>query len=96
MGAKDIGFDVVYRGQVLPANRVREGRLVFFQRSLQWGGGYWLVRTYHDSAYLEMEYPVSLRQGMEYLMSLRKVREFPDFEEFELLDPNDDTFHVGF
>ena len=67
----DLNYDVVYRGETLAMKYIRAGRAVFFQRPLSCGGGYWLVRTYRDCFVLEPEMPVpmSLRQGIEYLLA---------------------------
>nr|WP_154325022.1 hypothetical protein [Pantoea sp. 201603H] len=86
MGSKDLGFDVVYRGCSL--EKFSDGKLVFFQRSEGCGGGYWLVRTYANSVYFELERPVSLRQGIQHIMELG------DVDRMQQL--NDDQFGLPF
>ncbi|CAH0178504.1 hypothetical protein SRABI106_01046 [Rahnella aquatilis] len=66
---KDLGFDVVHRGET--RDWIPPGRYVFFQRRKEYGGGYWLGQVYDDWFGFVIEEPVSLRQGIEYLMSLR-------------------------
>ncbi|EQB8785207.1 hypothetical protein ACYU34_004540, partial [Enterobacter hormaechei] len=71
MGVKDSKFQVVYRGEVL--EHFKPGGLVFFQRPKECGGGYWLGRTYHDVFMIEYERPVSLNEGMQYLLLMDEV-----------------------
>ena len=66
---KDLGFDVVYRGEA--RDWIQPGRYAFFQRRKEYGVGYWLGQVYDDWFGFVIEEPVSLRQGIEYLMSLR-------------------------
>lgn len=40
---------------------------MFFQRPKECGGGYWLGKTYDFVFMLEIPYPISLRQGMDFL-----------------------------
>lgn len=80
----DMDYDVVLRGQML--ERIREGRWVFFQRLKEYGGGFWLGRTYHNVFILEFERPTSLREGILFIMQTKSVeRNFPSFDDdFEL------------
>ncbi|MEB4674654.1 hypothetical protein MXL54_07730 [Enterobacteriaceae bacterium G50] len=71
MGVKDSSFQVVYRGEVL--ENFKPGGWVFFQRPKECGGGYWLGRTYLDVFIIEYERPVSLNEGMAYLIRLNDV-----------------------
>lgn len=71
MGVKDSKFQVVYRGEVL--ENFKPGGWVFFQRPKECGGGYWLGRTYDDVFMIEYERPVSLNEGMRYLLLVDKV-----------------------
>lgn len=71
MGVSDSKFQVVYRGEVLV--NFKPGGWVFFQRPVECGGGYWLGRTYHDVFMIEYERPVSLHEGMRYLLLLDEV-----------------------
>ncbi|MFW0767236.1 hypothetical protein ACN0IV_15515 [Trabulsiella odontotermitis] len=86
MGTKDIGYQVVYRGQVL--EHYFPGCWVFFQRPKECGGGYWLGRTYEDCFWLELEYPVSLYDGLGFLMEITRVEQrSDDFDEnYSLFD----------
>ncbi|WP_158780414.1 hypothetical protein [Pantoea sp. BAV 3049] len=72
MGGKDSNFKVVYRGEQL--ENYQAGGWVFFQRSKQCGGGFWLGRTYDDCFWLELERPTSLSAGIHYLMELDSIR----------------------
>ncbi|MCE6966082.1 hypothetical protein K6W81_19695 [Enterobacter sp. MW07] len=85
MGVKDSNFQVVYRGEVL--ERFTPGGWVFFQRPKECGGGYWLGRTYHDVFMIEYDRPVSLNEGMQYLILVNKVESKND--DF---DPNFSLF----
>ncbi len=71
MGGKDSNYQIVYRGQCL--ERFEPGGWVFFQRAKECGGGYWLGRTYNELFWLELEYPISLHEGLVYLIHLREV-----------------------
>jgi len=71
MGVKDSNFQVVYRGEVL--EHFKPGGWVFFQRPKECGGGYWLGRTFDDVFMIEYERPVSLNEGMRFLMIVDEV-----------------------
>lgn len=66
MGKKDADYQVVYRGESL--GRFVVGGWVFFQRRKEYGGGYWLGRTYEDCFWLEFERPTSLYEGVKYIV----------------------------
>lgn len=68
MAKKDLGFDVVYRGET--RDRIDPGKYVFFQRLKEHGGGYWLGQVYDDWFCFVIEQPVSLMQGMEILQTM--------------------------
>jgi hypothetical protein len=68
MGSKDLGYDVVYRGETI--TYIREGRWVFFQRLKEYGGGYWLGRTYHDAFIFGLERPTSLFEGIQFILAM--------------------------
>ncbi|WNI83142.1 hypothetical protein [Enterobacter ludwigii] len=76
MGAKDSNYQIVYRGQTLDV--YRPGGWVFFQRPKECGGGYWLGRTYDDVFMIEYERPVSLNEGMRYLILVDDVESKSD------------------
>ncbi|MBB6967859.1 hypothetical protein HEN94_009190 [Escherichia coli] len=71
MGKIDQDYQVVYRGNTLDV--YIPGGWVFFQRPKDCGGGYWLGRTYEGLFMLELESPVSLFDGISYLMELNKM-----------------------
>ncbi|HCR1107402.1 TPA: hypothetical protein OMU21_004981 [Klebsiella aerogenes] len=71
MGVKDSNYQVVYRGELLP--RFVPGGWVLFQRAKQYGGGYWLGRTYDDCFWLEFDKPTSLADGIAYIITYRSV-----------------------
>jgi len=84
MGSKELGFDVVVRGDT--RDYIKPGSYVFFQREKEHGGGFWLGQAYDDWFGFVIEEPVSLRQGIEYLMSLRSNEsQLGGFHD----DPND-------
>lgn len=69
MAGSDSNYQVVYRGESL--TDYAPGGLVFFQRSKENGGGFWLGRTYDGVFWLEISVPVSLSQGLLYLQELK-------------------------
>lgn len=71
MGVKDSNYQIVYRGEVL--DHLIPSQWVFFQRLKSYGGGYWLGRTYSDFYQFGPELPVSLSQGLQYIMASDKV-----------------------
>lgn len=82
MGVKDSKYQIVYRGETL-ANMV-PGGLVFIQRSRDYGGGFWLIRTYDNPfcSWLELEKPISLNDGLRYIVEAEKVAErYLDFDD---------------
>lgn len=66
---KDLGFDVVYRGET--RDWIPPGRHVFFQRRKEYGGGYWLGQVYDDWFGFTIDEPVSMRRGMECLLTIK-------------------------
>jgi hypothetical protein len=58
MASGELSYDVVWRGETI--TYIREGRWVFFQRLKEYGGGYWLGRTYHDAFIFGLERPTPL------------------------------------
>lgn len=73
MGGKDLGFEVVYRGET--RDRIEPGTYVFFQRQKEHGGGFWLGQAYDDWFGFVIEEPVSLRVGMNYLSDMNTVQQ---------------------
>ncbi|EFG8403921.1 hypothetical protein BL808_001296 [Escherichia coli] len=89
MGTPDANYQVVYRGEFLP--RYEPGGLVFFQRPRECGGGYWLGRTFDDYFQYEIDHPVSLSDGILYLIeSGRGGKRFGEFDEDFTLKPPPD------
>lgn len=71
MGSKELAFDVVVRGDT--RDYIKPGSYVFFQREKEHGGGFWLGQACDDWFGFVIEEPVSLRKGIEYLMSIKRV-----------------------
>lgn len=84
MGVKDSNYQVVYRGQELP--RFINGGWVFFQRLKEYGGGYWIGQTYEDAFIFGIERPVSLNEGMAFLV----VKKAAEVRYLESLTAEDD------
>lgn len=86
MGVKDSNYQVVKRGKSLP--RFVDGGWVFFQRLKEYGGGFWVGRTYTDAFIFGIERPVSLIEGMQFMIAVNSAEsrymEFLTAEE----DPN--------
>lgn len=88
IGGKDNNYQIVYRGETLL--RLKPGQYVFFQRLKEYGGGFWLGKTYEDGFEFVLEWPTSLSEGLLYLMSLERVEasymEFiDDVDDFKLV-----------
>lgn len=66
MGKKSENCQIVYRGEALP--RFIDGGWVLFQRPKHCGGGYWLGKTYPFYFMIELERPVSLNEGLRYII----------------------------
>lgn len=71
MGSDGQDFDVIYRGHVRA--HIRPGKYVFIQRAIEHGGGYWFGQAYDDFFKFALEWPVSLREGIKYLMAISDV-----------------------
>ncbi|MDI3149332.1 hypothetical protein [Serratia nevei] len=78
-------YQVVYRGEWL--QQFVPGGWVFFQRNIEYGGGYWLGRTYHDVFILEYDRPTSLHDGIKFILEMRAAElNFATFDDdFELI-----------
>lgn len=86
MGAPDLNYQVVYRGQQL--ERYVPGGWVMFQRPKECGGGYWLGRTYEDCFWFEFDRPASLGDAIEYVIGYEKVsKNYLDFDDDFQLTP---------
>ncbi|MFP8620397.1 hypothetical protein ACLH2L_09885 [Klebsiella grimontii] len=80
MGKIDCKYQVVYRNEGVEC--FISGSWVFFQRPKECGGGYWLGRTFDNVFMLELEYPVSLHEGIIFLNQLTEVADkFMDFDD---------------
>ena len=90
MGVKDSNYQIVKRGEDLP--RFVDGGCVFFQRLKEYGGGFWGGRTYIDAFIFGIERPVSLIEGMQFMIAVNSAQsrymEFLTAEE----DPNSSLF----
>ncbi|HEJ0157919.1 TPA: hypothetical protein SLO89_004306 [Klebsiella pneumoniae] len=87
MSSKDSNYQIVYRGEML--NHFKPGQCVFFQREKEYGGGYWLGKTHVDGFEFLLERPISLREGLAFLLTLSTVEarylEFVDnIDDFNL------------
>ena len=83
MGVKDGNYKIVYRGEVL--ERITEGGWVIFQRAKEYGGGFWLGRTYHDCFWFEFDRPTSLADAISYIVSYQGVSQaYLDVDGFML------------
>jgi hypothetical protein len=71
MASGELGYDVVYRGETI--TYIQEGRWVFFQRLKEYGGGYWLGRTYHDAFIFGLERPTSLAEGIDFIFAMKRA-----------------------
>lgn len=82
MGGKDSNYQIIYRGEVLEPRYFKPGGWVFFQRLKEYGGGYWFGRTWPDFFEFGIERPVSLREGIAYLLITARVESnFLDFDD---------------
>ncbi|MFU0853505.1 hypothetical protein ACM26X_15530 [Kluyvera cryocrescens] len=80
MGVKDSNYQVVYRNESL--KKYVPGGWVLFQRMKQHGGGFWLGKTFDGLFMLELEYPVSLHDGIVYIVNQSQVAaNFMDFDD---------------
>jgi len=77
-------FQIIYQGEVL--TYYNPGEWVFFQRPKKCGGGYWLGKTHDFVFMLEIPYPVSLQQGMEFIDMAEGFVAFklPSVDDFKL------------
>ncbi len=71
MSGRDLNYQVVYRGESL--QKFVDGGWVLFQRPKSCGGGYWLGRTYPYAFVFDIERPVSLYEGIQYIMLVTQV-----------------------
>ncbi|NCG52944.1 hypothetical protein [Serratia fonticola] len=80
MGNKDGDYDILYRGET--RDYIPPGRVMFIQRAKECGGGYWLGKAYDDAFIFELEHPVSLSQGIDYIMFMKRVaKHVDDFDD---------------
>lgn len=84
MASNELGYQVVYRGQGL--EYFVDGGWVFFQRLKEYGGGFWLGKTYHDVFMLVFERPTSLFDGIVFIQQSKSAeRNSTTFDDdFEL------------
>ncbi|HDX5345360.1 TPA: hypothetical protein ROI66_004315 [Citrobacter sedlakii] len=80
MGVKDSNYQIVYRDEVL--NKFVPGGWVLFQRMKVHGGGFWLGKTFDGVFMLELEHPISLHEGIVYILHCDRVAQnFMDFDD---------------
>lgn len=79
MANTDSNYQIIYRGERL--EHFFSGGWVFFQRLKEYGGGYWLGQTFEDGFVFGIERPVSLNEGLRYLMVVNSVANQPDFDD---------------
>lgn len=80
MGNKDGDYDILYRGET--RDYIPPGRVMFIQRPKECGGGYWLGRAYDNAFIFELEHPVSLSQGIDYIMLMKRAaKHVDDFDD---------------
>ncbi len=86
MGGKVNNYQVVYRGETLPC--FIDGGWVLFQREKAYGGGWWCGKTFGDCYWFAFNSPVSLRQGLLYIVHYEAMEArgqyFDDVSQFEL------------
>lgn len=66
MGGKDSNYQIVYRDECL--QKYVPGGWVLFQRMKEYGGGFWLGKTFDGLFMLELDHPVSLHDGIVYIV----------------------------
>lgn len=82
MGGCYTRYQVVYRGEQL--SYYLPDQWVFFQRPLECGGGYWLGRTMDGFYQFGPEKPVSLHQGLVFLVQTEAVE--TEWDAFNVFD----------
>lgn len=86
MATPENNYQVVYRGEYL--KNFKPGGWVFFQRAKKYGGGYWLGRTYEGVFIIEYEKPISLYDGIGYIMLVTEMEKKNDFEDISFDEPD--------
>lgn len=86
MATPENNYQVVYRGEYL--KNFKPGGWVFFQRAKEHGGGYWLGRTYEGVFVIEYERPISLYDGIGFVMLVTEMEKKNDFENVKLDEPD--------
>ncbi|MGL5384526.1 MAG: hypothetical protein ACRDCA_01405 [Serratia sp. (in: enterobacteria)] len=76
MGSKDLGYDILYRGET--RDYIPPGRVILIERTKECGGGYWLGKAYDNAFIFEIERPVSLSEGLSYISVLRGIEKHAD------------------
>ncbi|WP_447873422.1 hypothetical protein [Serratia fonticola] len=76
MGSKDLGYDILYRGET--RDYIPPGRVILIERTNECGGGYWLGKAYDNAFIFEIERPVSLSEGLGYISVLRGIEMHAD------------------
>lgn len=86
MATPENNYQVVYRGEYL--KNFKSGGWVFFQRAKEHGGGYWLGRTYDGVFIIEYEKPISLYDGIGFIILVTEMEKKNDFENMEVYAPD--------
>ncbi|WP_433639465.1 hypothetical protein [Kluyvera georgiana] len=86
MSKSDSNYQVVYRGDSL--KNFKPGGWVFFQRAKEYGGGYWLGRTYDGVFIIEYEKPTSLFDGISFILMVTNMEKESDFQDMSVDDPD--------
>lgn len=86
MATPENNYQVVYREDCL--KNFKSGGWVFFQRAKEYAGGYWLGRTYDDVFIIEYEKPISLYDGIGFIMLVTEMEKKNDFENMEVYVPD--------
>lgn len=79
MANTDSNYQIVYRGDCL--EHFFPGGWVFFQRLKEYGGGYWMGQTFEDCFIFGIERPVSLNEGLRYLLIMDAISNQPEFDD---------------
>ena len=81
MGVKDSNFQMVRHGE--PLIIFKPGGIVFFQRAREHGGKWWLGYTHPDGFEFILDHPVSIHEGMVFLVNRNSVP-LPSPDDFRL------------
>lgn len=86
MATPDNNYQEVYRGEYL--QNLKPGDWVLFQRAKEHGGGYWLGRAYDGVFIIEYEKPISLYDGIGFIMMVTNMEKEQDLQEVSIDAPD--------